>query len=271
MKKALELKNVSFKYKENSEYILENLSLSIYEGQWVSLLGHNGSGKSTISKIMAGLTNPNKGEVLIFGKEYNEENIFDIRKMISVVFQNPDSQFVGATVEDDIAFGLENHFFKPEEMKDIITEVLTKVNMNDFIEAAPHKLSGGQKQKVAIAGVIAISPKIIIFDESTSMLDPKGVREVNKLIKKIHKEQKITIINITHNMEETLWSDRLVIIEKGKIKFDDAPEEIVFNIDKLRSLNLDAPFIAKVSQELFAQEICDKKTIDEEEILSCLK
>ena len=271
MKNAVELKNVSFKYKEDAEWVLQNFSLTIKEGQWVTILGHNGSGKSTVSKIMAGLSEINSGSVKIFDKEYNKDNIYDIRQEISVLFQNADSQFVGATVEDDIAFNLENHFFPVGEMKSIILKVLDKVKMSKYINAAPHNLSGGQKQKVSIAGILAISPKIIIFDESTSMLDPQSVKDINNIIKEIHIKHNITVINITHNMEETLLSKRLVIIEKGQIVFDGALKEILFDEVRLKSLKLDAPFVAKISNEMFKQGLANFKTLSKERILSCLK
>ncbi len=271
MKKAIELKNVSFKYKSSSESVLSNFSLTINQGEWVSLLGHNGSGKSTLSKIMAGLVDVDSGSVEIFGKKYNQENLYNIRKQISVVFQNPDSQFVGATVEDDIAFGLENHFYPVEKMNDIILDVLKRVDMKDFINSAPHDLSGGQKQKVAIAGVFAISPQIIIFDEATAMLDPKGVKEVNNLIEKINKEKNITVITITHNMEEAAKAQRLVIIEKGIIVFDDKPQNIIFDETRLKSLQLNSPFNAKISNEIFNQGLIQNKSMDIDEVIKWLK
>ena len=223
MENAIEIKNLSFSYQKNVNNqrdidVLENLNISFPKGKYTCVLGHNGSGKSTLAKIIVGLLPSTRHEsIKILGMELNEENVYKIRENVGIVFQNPDNQFIGSTVEDDIAFGLENHCVHQSEMKAIIDEYAKLVGMDEYLEKEPSHLSGGQKQRVAIAGVLAMEPSILILDEATSMLDPKGKKEIKALIHKMKDIVKdITIISITHDVEEALNSDYVVVLNKGK-------------------------------------------------------
>ena len=199
--KQLEVKNLSFSYDE-STHAVRHVSFAIEKGSYTTIIGHNGSGKSTIAKLLIGLLEKDEGEILIDDLPLNEENLMEIRSRVGIVFQNPDNQFIGSTVRDDIAFGLENHCVEQSKMDAIITEFAEKVNMSEYLESEPTRLSGGQKQRVAIAGVLAMAPEMIIFDESTSMLDPQGKDEINRVIRQLHEETQLTIISITHDIEE---------------------------------------------------------------------
>ena len=236
MMKAIELKNVNFKYSKKHE-TLKNLSLSIEEGEFVALLGHNGSGKSTLAKLIVGLLEANSGEIIVNGLTMNEENVNAIRQNVGIVFQNPDNQFVGVTVRDDIAFGLENRCIPQKEMESLVNEYASLVGMKDFLSRNPEDLSGGQKQRVAIASVLAFKPNVIIFDESTSMLDPLGVREVNDTIKSLIGKK--TIVAITHNLNEATYADRVIVLNKGEITLNGTPEEVFKHKDELLKANLD--------------------------------
>lgn len=249
MENIIEFKNVTFKYDEAP--ILSSFSLSIKKGKHTVLLGPNGSGKSTIAKLIMGLLECNSGTIYVNNKELNEENIEEIRKDAAIVFQNPDNQFIGTTVEDDIAFGLENRNVNPLLMKDIIESYLHKVNMQNFINAEPQNLSGGQKQRVAIAGALALKPKLLILDEATSMLDPKGKKEINSLIEKIKRESNdLSIISITHHIDEALLADEIVVINKGKIIKCGTPKEILFDENLLKNNSLLPPFVVEVQNKL---------------------
>lgn len=245
----IEIKNVSFAYDE-SGLAVDNVSFNIKKGSYTTVIGHNGSGKSTIAKLMIGLLEKDKGEILIDGLSLNLENLSAIRNKVGIVFQNPDNQFIGATVRDDIAFGLENHCVAPEKMDTIIHEYASKVNMLDFLDHEPTKLSGGQKQRVAIAGVLAMSPEILIFDESTSMLDPQGKDEINRLIRELHENTKMTLISITHDIEEVTKSDHVIIMDSGKVVMSGKPEEVLLEKEKLIKMRLDVPFSVKLQNEL---------------------
>ncbi len=223
----IEFKNVTFKYPDSNEYVLDDLSFSIEKGSMLTILGHNGSGKSTIAKLIMGLLGVNSGSIYIDGEELTESTVDRLRKKMGIIFQNPDNQFVGVTVKDDIAFGLENHQMPRKEMIEQINKYASMVDMMDYLEVSPENLSGGQKQRVAIAGALAMETDLIIFDESTSMLDPKGTNEINKMIKTLKNTYNKTIISITHNLEEALLADRVIVVNKGKIVLDGTPKEVL--------------------------------------------
>ena len=254
MSNVIEIRNLSFSYdyeEENKTLVLDDVTLDIERGSYTVIVGHNGSGKSTLAKLMIGLLEKEKGNIYIDGLELNRDTIYDIRNKIGVVFQNPDNQFIGATVEDDIAFGLENHLVPNNEMQPIIEEYANKTGMLEFLDKEPTKLSGGQKQRVAIAGVLAMRPEIIILDEATSMLDPKGKREIKELIKKMRDiVPNITIVSITHDISEAVASDKVVVMNKGKVFATGTPKEIFSDEDKLKEVGLQLPFTYKVQHEL---------------------
>lgn len=254
MSNVIEIRNLSFSYdyeEENKTLVLDDVTLDIERGSYTVIVGHNGSGKSTLAKLMIGLLEKEKGNIYIDGLELNRDTIYDIRNKIGVVFQNPDNQFIGATVEDDIAFGLENHLVPNNEMQPIIEEYANKTGMLEFLDKEPTKLSGGQKQRVAIAGVLAMHPEIIILDEATSMLDPKGKREIKELIKKMRDiVPNITIVSITHDISEAVASDKVVVMNKGKVFATGTPKEIFSDEDKLKEVGLQLPFTYKVQHEL---------------------
>ncbi len=246
---AIELKNVSFSYDEKD--VLKDISLKIYKGEYVSLIGHNGSGKSTLAKIMAYLVDVKEGEVYILNNLINDSNADSLREVIGIVFQNPDNQFIGSTVEDDIAFGLENRDVEYQKMHELVSKYATLVGMNKFLNKEPSELSGGQKQRVALAGILSLGLKIIILDEATSMLDPEGVKEIKDLIFKMKKEDKdLTIVSITHDMEEAYLSDRVIVINDKTIFKDDTPENVFKDENSLISMGLDIPFVLKVKNKL---------------------
>ena len=250
--KHVELKDVVFSYQEGQP-VIKNVSLSIEKGSYTTLIGHNGSGKSTIAKLIVGLLEKEAGQIIIDGLDMSEENIRKIRKKVGTVFQNPDNQFIGSTVRDDIAFGLENSRVLQSEMDAIINRFAQDVGMMEYLEREPENLSGGQKQRVAIAGVLAMSPSIIVFDEETSMLDPRGKREIKQLIKDIHHVNEITVISITHDIEEVVESDFVYVLNEGEIAMAGKPKDVLIQTDKLISLSLDVPFAIKI-QELFEKQ-----------------
>ncbi len=256
----IEVKNVSFSYNETKKAV-DDVSFEVEQGSYVTIIGHNGSGKSTLAKLIAGLLPIKEGKIIIDGLEVNEENIGKIRTKLGIVFQNPDNQFIGSTVKDDIAFGLENKQVKQEDMDGIINEYADKVGLHDFLNYEPQNLSGGQKQRVAIAGILAMKPSILIFDEATSMLDPKGKKEIKKLMYDLAGGDDITIISITHDIEEVLQSDYCVVLNKGKLFMHDTPEKVFMHADKLRQIELDVPFIEKV-REVFGKKKIKLKADD---------
>ena len=247
---VIELKNVSFAYDENKT-ILEDISLKIYKGEYVSLIGHNGSGKSTLAKIMAYLNEPTNGEVYINNTLINEKNCDSCREIIGIVLQNPDNQFIGSTVEEDIAFGLENRNVETKKMHEIVDKFASLVGMKEYLKKEPGELSGGQKQRVAIAGILALGLKVIILDEATSMLDPECVKEIKDLIFKMKENDKdLTIISITHDLEEAYLSDRVIVLNDKKIYKDDEPDKVFTSLKEMQSIGLDFPFILKIKSEL---------------------
>jgi energy-coupling factor transport system ATP-binding protein len=251
MKPIIELNNLTFKYQQADERpALNDVSLSINEGEWVAIIGHNGSGKSTLAKTINGLLLPESGTVSVGGNQLNEENIWSIRKMVGMVFQNPDNQFVGATVEDDVAFGLENQGIPRDEMLVRVKNALEQVRMMEFMKREPVRLSGGQKQRVAIAGVVALRPDIIILDEATSMLDPEGREEVIATIKKIKEENNLTVLSITHDIDEAANANRVLVMRQGQLVDEGTPEKIFSAGPQLVEIGLDLPFPEKLKQSL---------------------
>ena len=250
---AVEFKDVSFTYPDTKKAILAQISFKIKRGSWTSLIGHNGSGKSTISKLINGLLLPdsaNNSRITVLGMTLNQKTVWDVREKVGIVFQNPDNQFVGATVGDDVAFGLENRAVPREQMVKIVRKVLADVGMLDYIDAEPANLSGGQKQRVAIAGILAVEPKIIILDESTSMLDPKGREQVLKIIKHLKKEKNLTVISITHDIDEANMADDVIVLNDGKILAQGTPTEIFSKTEMLQEIGLDIPFVQKLINKL---------------------
>ena len=250
MKSVIDVKNLSFRYKESQEYYdVKDITFHVKRGEWLSIVGHNGSGKSTTVRLIDGLLEAESGEIVIDGQRLTEENIWNIRRQIGMVFQNPDNQFVGATVEDDVAFGLENQGLSRQEMKKRVEEALDLVGMLDFKKREPARLSGGQKQRVAIAGVVALRPAILILDEATSMLDPEGRRELIETVKGIRKDYDITVISITHDLEEVAMSDRVLVMKKGEIESTSSPREL-FSRNDLDQIGLDDPFANQLKHSL---------------------
>ena len=262
------LKNVFYQYESQQAYALKNVSLEVNEGEWLAIVGHNGSGKSTLAKILIGLQFPNEGMVKVCGYELSEETVWDVRKQIGMVFQNPDNQFVGITVEDDVAFGLENNGIPREIMLERIKETLNKVKMDSFLDQEPHHLSGGQKQRVAIASVLALEPAIIILDEATSMLDPKGREEVLKIVRALKDQRNITVISITHDLEEAAKADRIIVMNQGEVYKEGTPEQIFELDEELIHLGLDIPFPVKIGKAFRAHGFTlSRNFLSEEELV----
>ena len=254
----IEIDNLKFRY-SNEDRAVNGVSLKIEENEFVCVLGHNGSGKSTLAKLMVGLLKAQSGTIKIKGTELTEETIDDLRHHIGIVFQNPDNQFVGVTVKDDIAFGLENRNYESSRMKELVLEYSKKVSMDKFLDHNPEQLSGGEKQRVAIAGVLAINPDIIIFDEATAMLDPKGVSEIINIVNEL--KQYKTVISITHNLNEAKYADRVIVMHQGKIVLNDKPEEVFKHVDLLKLSNLD------ILDSMKLIEMLDKSNINRKEEL----
>ena len=250
MKSIIDVKNLSFRYKESQEYYdVKDITFHVKRGEWLSIVGHNGSGKSTTVRLIDGLLEAESGEIVINGQQLTEETVWRIRRQIGMVFQNPDNQFVGATVEDDVAFGLENQGLSRQEMEKRVEEALDLVGMLDFKKREPARLSGGQKQRVAIAGVVALRPAILILDEATSMLDPEGRRELIETVQGIRKDYDMTIISITHDLEEVAMSDRVLVMKKGAIESTSSPREL-FSRNDLDQIGLDDPFANQLKHSL---------------------
>lgn len=258
MESIIEIKNVTFEYHRDEEAFkaLDDVSLEIKKGEFLVVIGHNGSGKSTLAKHLNGILRPTKGDVIISGFNTKEEkNIWDIRQTAGMVFQNPDNQIVATVVEEDVAFGPENLGIEPSEIRKRVDEALKAVGMYEFKDRAPHLLSGGQKQRIGIAGIIAMKPKCIILDEPTAMLDPSGRKEVIDTILRLNKEEGITIVHITHFMEEAVEADRVVVMEKGKMVMEGKPREIFSQVEKLKELGLDVPHMTELTYELIKEGI----------------
>ena len=247
--KMIEVKNLTFSY-DDTKTTIDDISFSVEEGSYTTIVGHNGSGKSTVAKLLAGLLEKKSGEIYLGGLELTAANLTKIRSLIGIVFQNPDNQFIGSTVRDDIAFGLENHCVPQAEMDEIINTNAARVKMTKYLDHEPTRLSGGQKQRVAIAGVLAMKPKILIFDEATSMLDPQGKDEIKKVIRQIHEESSLTILSITHDIDEVAQSDHVIALNKGKIAMSGTPHEVFTDEKKLKEIQLDIPFALKFRNAL---------------------
>ncbi|MDD6366862.1 MAG: energy-coupling factor transporter ATPase [Stecheria intestinalis] len=245
----VDVRNLTFSYDQETNAV-EEVSFSVEKGTYTTIVGHNGSGKSTVAKLITGLLERKSGDIQIEGMELDEEHLRAIRSKIGIVFQNPDNQFIGSTVRDDIAFGLENHCVPQEQMDDLINTYAAKVGMTDYLGSEPTHLSGGQKQRVAIAGVLAMHPDILIFDEATSMLDPQGKAEIKKVIMELHKESGLTILSITHDIDEVVSSDYVIAMHKGHVAMTGTPEEIFRQEKKLEEIQLDLPFSVKLIREL---------------------
>lgn len=263
---CIKVKDLSYSY-DGENFAVKNVSFNINKGTYTTIIGHNGSGKSTIAKLLIGLLEKNSGSIIVEDLELNMQNIYKIRNKVGIVFQNPDNQFIGSTVRDDIAFGLENHCVPQEQMDAIIDEFAKKVNMTDFLDSEPTHLSGGQKQRVAIAGVLAMHPDIIIFDESTSMLDPQGKDEIKKFIYQLHQDKQLTIISITHDIEEVSISDDVIVMNDGQVVMHGKPQDILINDKQLVEIKLDVPFSVKLSLALANKGIKIDKQLSLEKVV----
>ncbi len=251
----LSLENVSFSY-DKINPVIKNVSLSVEEGEYVAIIGHNGSGKSTLAKLFNALVKPDSGSVMVDGiLPTDKKGTFETRRRVGVVFQNPDNQLVASIVEDDVAFGPENLGVKREEIGKRIDFALSAVGMEKFRKSSPTRLSGGQKQRIAIAGVLALQPKILVLDESTAMLDPIGRKEVLEVVKKLNKEQKTTVINITHYMDEVVDCDKVFVINDGQIALSGTPSEIFKEKEKLNEMGLELPFSARLAERLIERGV----------------
>lgn len=269
--KMIECRNVVYKYEDSNEgsykLAIDNVSISVKKGEFVVILGRNGSGKSTIAKHMNALIIPTEGKVYVDGMDTSvQENVWSIRNHAGMVFQNPDNQIVATIVEEDVAFGPENLGIEPAEIRRRVDDSLKRVNMYEYKKHAPHLLSGGQKQRVAIAGVLAMMPKCIIFDEPTAMLDPSGRKEVIKTVRELNKKYGITIVLITHYMEEAVEADRIIVMDTGKVIIEGSPREIFSNVGTMKKIGLDVPQVTELAYELQKQGLditSDILTIDE--------
>ncbi|MGT2718193.1 energy-coupling factor ABC transporter ATP-binding protein [Streptococcus oricebi] len=250
MTNIIEVQNLTYRYDSQEETpVLKNLSFHVKRGEWLSIIGHNGSGKSTTVRLLNGLLEADSGDIFISGDKLRADNVWEKRRQIGMVFQNPDNQFVGATVEDDVAFGLENQGIERQEMLKRVREALELVDMQEFKTREPARLSGGQKQRVAIAGIIALRPDLIILDEATSMLDPEGRFELIQTVKKIKDRHQLTVISITHDLDEVLLSDRVLVMKAGQVETSTTPRDL-FSRPDLQDLGLDQPFTNQLKDSL---------------------
>ena len=269
MKEILSMDNISYSYQsenEETKKAIDGVTFTVHDDEWIAIVGHNGSGKSTLAKMMIGLLFPDEGNVNLFNEKLTEENLWGIRSQMGFVFQNPDNQFVGSTVQDDVAFALENNGVPYDEMVTRVHEALKQVNMSEFLDHEPHHLSGGQKQRVAIAGALALHPKLLIMDEATSMLDPQGRNEVIHLVEELKRKTGLTVISITHDLEEALLADRIIVMNKGKVLSVGTPEQIFAKGAELEEIGLDLPFALRVSGMLreLGMEITGEHMTEEE-------
>ncbi|MGB3260308.1 energy-coupling factor ABC transporter ATP-binding protein [Paenisporosarcina sp.] len=272
MTEILSLHEVTYTYspeEKEARKAVEGISFSVNDGEWIAIVGHNGSGKSTMAKLMNGLLFPQSGEVRVLGETLNEENLWEIRSQMGMVFQNPDNQFVGATVQDDVAFALENNGVPFKDMVVRVHESLAQVKMEKFLDSEPHHLSGGQKQRVAIAGALALKPRILILDEATSMLDPQGREEVLSTVRKLREETHLTVLSITHDLEEALLADRIFVLNNGNKYAEGTPQEIFSRGEELVALGLDLPFAMKMGNLLRANGVAlNNEHMSEEELVN---
>ena len=274
----IEFQNVTFGYSDDGETqkieenVIENMNLKIEKGDFVAVLGHNGCGKSTLAKLCNAILIPQSGKVLIDGIDTaDEEKLYDIRRKVGMVFQNPDNQIVATIVEDDVAFGPENLGVDPKEIRERVDEALKSVGMYEFRNFEPHKLSGGQKQRVAIAGIIAMKPRCIVFDEPTAMLDPRGRKEVMKTAKMLNEEYGITVIFITHYMDEAVKANRVIVMDEGRIILDGTPKEVFVNVDTLKNAKLDVPEATELTHLLIKDGInLNKDILDIDELADAI-
>ena len=268
---AIFLKDLSFSYIENGPLNIKEITLDIKRGQSVAIIGHNGSGKSTLAKLIDGILVQKSGDIFIFAVKMTDDNVLLLRRDIALVFQNPDSQFIGATVRDDIAFGLENECVNPKAMPQMIEECAKKVGMEEYLDREPCNLSGGQKQRVAIAGAIARKSSILILDEASAMLDPKGKSELRALIKKTREENPdLTVLNITHELEDASVADRVIVLNAGKVVLDGTPFEVFSHVEELKGMRLDIPFVQKLKQSLSVRGISLAEINSDEDLLNAL-
>ena len=266
----IKIKNVSFTYPESATPAIDNISLNIKRGSWTSIIGHNGSGKSTIIRLINGLLVPDekgKPEIEVDGLKLNDDTVWEVRNKVGIVFQNPDNQFVGATVADDVAFGLENRGVSHTEMVKIVPEAIKAVGMSEYINAEPANLSGGQKQRVAIAGILAIKPKIIVLDEATSMLDPEGRDQILSIVQAMKNKYDLTVISITHDIDEANMADQVLVMNDGKLITKGSTKDVFSQVDLLKNLGLDVPFYEQVKAKLLADSVKIPASIDSEKEL----
>ncbi|PWF99954.1 energy-coupling factor ABC transporter ATP-binding protein [Levilactobacillus bambusae] len=251
MAEIINVKNLSYAYQEDDPKLaLDNVSFSVNDGEWIAIVGHNGSGKSTLAKSLNGILVPDEGEIFINQEKLTDETVWHIRDEIGMIFQNPENQFVGSTVADDVAFGLENHQVNHDEMVRRVQTALEQVGMSDFADHEPSKLSGGQKQRVALAGVLVLEPKIIILDESTSMLDPLGRQEMLDLVADLRQQYPLTVLSITHDINEAAQADRLLVMDDGQLVTEADPRDIFEKSQQLVEMGLDVPFSSQLAMEL---------------------
>lgn len=262
--------SVSFRYAEDQPWVLKNVSFSIKQDEWVAILGHNGSGKSTIAKLMNGLLFPDEGTIYVHGIKVTPETVWDVREKVGMVFQNPDNQFVGTTVRDDVAFGLENRGIDRAVMFSRIEKSLASVRMTDYLFHEPHRLSGGQKQRVAIAGVLAIQPELIILDEATAMLDPRGRKEIMVTVNDLRQKTKVNLVSITHDLNEIVGADRVIVMNDGEIWLETVPRELFKQEEALREIGLDVPFTAKITNRLKDTVNFEQQPLTQKELLDQL-
>ncbi|MBG9981573.1 energy-coupling factor ABC transporter ATP-binding protein [Aerococcaceae bacterium DSM 111020] len=271
MDDIIQINNLTFRYEPEGRKVLNDVSFEVKSGEWLAIIGPNGSGKSTLAKMINGLLVPEAGTIKVNDRILSEETVWQIRQSVGMVFQNPDNQFVGATVEDDVAFGLENSGVPRQEMIERVNEALEIVNMQDFKDREPSKLSGGQKQRVAVASVYALRPEVIILDEATAMLDPKGRREVIEVIDHLRDIYNLTVISITHDIEEATRADRILVLQEGNIKQIAEPETVFGIGEGLIRMGLDLPFAQKVLSYLQAEGITvPQDYLTEEELIQWL-
>lgn len=266
----IKIKNVSFTYPESETPAIDNISLDIKRGSWTSIIGHNGSGKSTIIRLINGLLVPDekgKPEIEVDGLKLNDDTVWEVRNKVGIVFQNPDNQFVGATVADDVAFGLENRGASHSEMVKIVPEAIKAVGMSEYTNAEPANLSGGQKQRVAIAGILAIKPKIIVLDEATSMLDPEGRDQILSIVQAMKNKYDLTVISITHDIDEANMADQVLVMNNGKLITKGSTKDVFSQVDLLKKLGLDVPFYEQVKAKLLADSVKIPASIDSEKEL----